>query len=45
MTQLNITLDTELLHGLFTKDGRDDAFSKLLEVILNQVLMAQSTEQ
>lgn len=45
MAQLNITLDTELLHGLFTKDGRDDAFSKLLEAILNQVLMAQSTEQ
>ncbi len=45
MAQLNITLDTELLRGLFTKDGRDDAFSKLLEAILNQVLMAQSTEQ
>jgi transposase-like protein len=45
MAQLNITLDTELLHGLFTKDNRDDAFSKLLEVILNQVLIAQSTEQ
>jgi transposase-like protein len=45
MAQLNITLDTELLHGLFTKETRDDAFSKLLEVILNQVLIAQSTEQ
>ena len=45
MAQLNITLDTELLHGLFTKDNRDEAFSKLLEVILNQVLIAQSTEQ
>ncbi len=33
------------MHGLFTKDNRDDAFSKLLEVILNQVLIAQSTEQ
>ena len=45
MAQLNITLDTELLHGLFTKDSRDDAFSKLLEAILNQVLLALSTEQ
>ncbi len=45
MAQFNITLETELLHGLFSKDGRDDAFSKLLETILNQVLMAQSTEQ
>jgi hypothetical protein len=42
MAQLNITLDTELLHGLFTNDSRDDAFSKLMEAILNQVLVAQS---
>jgi len=45
MAQLNITLDTELLHGLFTKDSKDEAFSKLLEAILNQVLLAQSAEQ
>ena len=45
MAQLNITLETELLHGLFSKDKRDDAFAKLLEEILNQVLSAQSTEQ
>ena len=45
MAQFNITLESELLHGLFSKDGRDDAFSKLLETILNQVLLAQSTEQ
>ena len=44
MAQLNITLDTELLHGLFTKDTKDEAFSKLWEAILNQVLIAQSTE-
>ena len=41
MAQLNITLETELLHGLFSKDKRDDAFAKLLEEILNQVLSAQ----
>ena len=45
MTQLNITLNTELLHGLFTKDSRDEAFSKLMEEILNQVLLSQSTQQ
>lgn len=45
MAQLNITLDTELLHGLFIKDSRDEAFSRLLETILNQVLVAQSAEQ
>ena len=45
MAQLNITLNTELLHGLFTKDSKDEAFSKLMETILNQVLLAQSAEQ
>jgi len=45
MAQLNITLESEILHGLFTFDGRDEAFSKLLASILNQVLDAQSTEQ
>lgn len=45
MAQLNITLDTDILHGLFTSNGRDEAFSKLLEIILNQVLDAQSVEQ
>jgi len=45
MTQINITLETELLHELFIKDGKNDAFSKLLETILNQVLMEQSKEQ
>lgn len=37
MAQFNITLETDLLHGLFSKDGRDDAFSKLLETILNEM--------
>ena len=45
MAQVNITLDTELLHGLFVKETKDGAFSKLLETILNQVLVSQSTEQ
>ena len=45
MAQLNITLDTEFLHGLFTKETKDEAFSKLLEEIFNQVLKAQSKEQ
>jgi len=45
MAQLNITLESEILHGLFTSNGRDEVFSKLLASILNQVLDAQSTEQ
>lgn len=45
MAQLNITLDTDILKGLFSKDGKDDAFAKLLEQILNQVLLAQSADQ
>ena len=45
MAQYNITITEELLHGLFLSNGRDEAFSKLLEEIFNQVLLAQSTEQ
>ena len=45
MAQLNITIESEILHGLFTSDGRDEAFSKLLASILNQILDMQSTEQ
>jgi transposase-like protein len=45
MAQLNITIESEILHGLFTSNGRDEAFSKLLASILNQVLDTQSTEQ
>jgi len=45
MTQINVTLDSEILHGLFTSNGKDDAFAKLLESILNQVLNAQASEQ
>ena len=45
MAQLNITIESEILHGLFTSDGRDEAFSKLLASILNQILDVQSTEQ
>src|SRR6056297_3026656 len=45
MAQYNITLTEELLHGLFVSDGKDEAFSKLLEEIFNQVLVAQSDDQ
>jgi len=45
MTQLNVTLDSEILHGLFSSNGKDEAFAKLLENILNQVLNAQAAEQ
>jgi len=33
MAQFNITITEELLHGLFLSNGRDEAFSKLLEEI------------
>jgi len=45
MTQINLTLDSEILHGLFSSKGRDEAFSKLLKCLLNQVLNAQAAEQ
>ena len=45
MAQFNITITEELLHGLFLSNGKDEAFSKLLEEIFNQILLAQSTEQ
>ena len=45
MANIQIDLSTDLLHGLFSKDGKDEAFSKLLEVILNQVLQHQASEQ
>ena len=31
MAQFNITLTEEHLHGLFVSDGKDKAFSNLLE--------------
>ena len=34
-----------MIQGLFTKDGWDKAFSRLLDTILNQVLEVQSEEQ
>ena len=45
MAQVNLTLDSEILKGMFTAEGRDEAFSGLLRVILNQVLNAQASEQ
>jgi len=45
MAQINLTVDSELLKGLFTADGKDEAFAALVSVILNQVLNAQASEQ
>ena len=39
MAQFNITITEELLNGLFLSNGKDAAFSKLLEEIFNQILM------
>ena len=45
MTQLNITLDTELLKDLFSLASRDQACTKLMECILYQVLEHQAMVQ
>ncbi len=45
MAQVNLTLDSEILKGLFTAEGRDEAFAGLMSVLLNQTLSAQASEQ
>jgi putative transposase len=45
MAQINLTVDSELLKGLFTADGKDKAIAALVSTILNQVLNAQASEQ
>lgn len=45
MAQINLTVDSELLKGLFTTNGKDEAFASLVSTILNQVLSAQASEQ
>jgi len=42
MAQYHITVNDELLHGLFT---RDEGLAKLLEQVFNQILEAQAEEQ
>ena len=44
MAQIHFTLEYDFLIGLFA-ESKDDAFAKLMEAILNQVLKAESTEQ
>ena len=44
MAQLHFTLDYEFLVGLFA-ENKDEAFAKLMEALLNQVLKAESCEQ
>ena len=44
MAQLHFTLDSEFFTGLFS-ESKDEAFGKLMEALLNQVLKAESTEQ
>lgn len=45
MAQINLTVDSELLKGLFTANGKDQAFAELISTILNQVLNIQASEQ
>lgn len=44
MAQLQFTLDYDFLVGLFA-ENKDEAFAKLMEALLNQVLKAESSEQ
>jgi transposase-like protein len=44
MAQIHFTLDYDFLIGLFA-ESKDDAFAKLMEALLNQVLKAESSEQ
>ena len=44
MAQLHFTLDYDFFVGLFS-ETKDDAFGKLMEAMLNQVLKAESAEQ
>lgn len=44
MAQLHFTLDYDFFVGLFS-ESKDQAFGKLMEAILNQVLLAESTQQ
>ncbi len=45
MAQVNLTLDSDILKGLFTAEGKDEAFAGLVRTILNQVLSVQAREQ
>lgn len=44
MAQLHFTLEQDFFVGLFSKT-KDEAFGRLMEAILNQVLQAESAEQ
>lgn len=44
MAQLHFTLDHDFFVGLFS-ETKDEAFGKLMEALLNQVLLAESAEQ
>ena len=44
MAQLHFTLDHDFFVGLFS-ETKDEAFGKLMEALLNQVLQAESAEQ
>lgn len=44
MAQLHFTLDSDFFVGLFS-ESKDEAFGKLMEALLNQVLQAESAAQ
>ena len=44
MAQLHFTLDQDFLVGLFS-ESKEDAFAKLMKVLLDQILQAESAQQ
>lgn len=44
MAQINFTLDYDFFIGLLKK-SKEDAYAKLMESMLNQILKAESEEQ
>lgn len=44
MAQINFTLDYDFFIGLL-KESKEDAYAKLMESMLNQILKAESEEQ
>ena len=45
MARINVSIKTEILKGLFTSNGKDEAFARLMEEIFNQVLESEATEK
>lgn len=45
MAQIQVEISTDLLQGIFSKNGRESGLERLLEVVMNQVLDYQAEKQ